>query len=212
MALAACYLVEEDYERGWPAYEGRLRISGHLPRHNLPRWTGQPLAGRSLLLLAEQGLGDAIQFVRYARLLKEQGARVVLAAPAALGALLAGDSNFDELFILGSAKELPRCDFYLPLLSAPYALRTNASTIPSKVPYLNANPELTDHWRRELARIDGFKIGIVWQGARRFSFGSFAFDSVGEFCAAGPRAGRAAGQLAKRIWLGADRRSRFSGP
>ena len=147
LGLATCYLVEGDYERGWPAYEGRLRMPGLVPQHSLPRWTGEPLAGRSLLLLAEQGLGDTLHFVRYARLLKERGARVVLAAQAALGRLLASHPDVDELFILGSAEELPRCDFYLPLLSAPGAFRTDASTIPCEVPYLWADPELTDEWR-----------------------------------------------------------------
>jgi hypothetical protein len=161
-------LVDGDFARGWPEYEGRLRIPGHVPPHNLPRWTGQPLAGRSLLLVAEQGIGDTLQFVRYARLLKERGARVVLAVPAALGRLLACDPDLGELFILGYAKELPRCDFCLPLLSAPAALGTSAATIPSDVPYLTADPELTDRWRRELAAVEGFKIGIVWQGARNY--------------------------------------------
>ena len=92
----------------------------------------------------------------------------MLAAQAALGRLLASHPDLDELFILGSAEELPRCDFYLPLLSAPGAFRTDASTIPCEVPYLSADPELTDRWRRELAGIDGFKIGIAWQGSRDY--------------------------------------------
>ena len=111
-------------------------MPGLAPQHSLPRWTGEPLAGRSLLLLAEQGLGDTLQFVRYARLLKEQGARVVLAAPAALGRLLASHPDLDELFILGSAEELPRCDFYLPSAECPGAFGTTAATIPGEVPYL----------------------------------------------------------------------------
>jgi len=162
---AACYLVEGDYEHGWPAHEGRLRP----PRHTLPRWTGQPLAGRSLLLTTEQGLGDTLQFVRYARMLKELGARVVLACQPALGPLLASYPHLDELFIVGSAEELPRCDFYLPLLSAPQAFHTDAATIPCDVPYLAADPALTDQWREELSGVDGFKIGIVWQGSREFA-------------------------------------------
>jgi hypothetical protein len=141
--------------------------------HSLPRWTGEPLEGRSLLLFAEHGLGDALQFVRYARMLKERGARVVLAFPAALGRLLAPNSgrtrpDWDDLFILGSAEDLPRCDFYLPLLSAPGAFGTTASTIPCEVPYLSADPKLTDQWREQLAGTGGFKIGIVWQGSRDY--------------------------------------------
>ena len=168
LGLATCYLVEGDYERGWPAYEARLRMPELSMQPDLPRWQGEPLAGRSLLLLAEQGLGDTLHFVRYARLFKEQGARVVLAVQPALGRLLASSADMDELFLLGSAAALPRCDFYLPLLSAPGALGTTASTIPGEVPYLAADPELTEHWRQELAEIEGFKIGIAWQGSRDY--------------------------------------------
>jgi hypothetical protein len=139
-----------------------------LPQPRCARWTGQPLAGRSLLLVSEQGMGDTIQFARFGRVLKERGARVVLACPATLVQLLAPQSGWDELFILGSAEELPRTDYYLPLLSVPGVLGTNTATIPCDVPYLSADAALTEHWRRELAAIDGFKIGIVWQGARDY--------------------------------------------
>ena len=94
-------------------------MPGFVPQPSLPRWTGEPLAGRSLLLLAEQGLGDTLHFIRYARLLKERGARVVLAAPAALGRLLASHPDLDELFILGSAEELPRCGFLSSFAECP---------------------------------------------------------------------------------------------
>ena len=93
----------------------------------------------------------------------------MLAAQPALGRLLASHPDLDELFILGSAEELPRCDFCLPLLSAAGALGTTVATIPCDVPYLWADPELTDRWRKELAGIDGFKIGIAWQGSRDFA-------------------------------------------
>jgi Tfp pilus assembly protein PilF len=169
LGRAICYLTEGDFERGWPAYEGRLRIPGFVPQPNIPRWKGEPLAGRSLLLLAEQGMGDTLHFVRYARLLKERGARVVLACQPALGRLLASQPDVDELFIQGSG-ELPRCDFYLPLMSAPGAFGTTAATIPRDVPYLAADPALTERWRKQLSGIDGFKIGIVWQGTRDYRF------------------------------------------
>ncbi|HEX4144620.1 MAG TPA: tetratricopeptide repeat protein [Pirellulales bacterium] len=169
LGLAICSLVEGDFERGWPAFEARLRMSGAGPLPNLPRWAGEPLAGRSLLLVAEQGLGDTLQFVRYVRLLKERGARVVLACQRALGRLLESQGDWDELFVLGSAEEWPRCDFYLPLLSAPAAFHTGTSTIPRKVPYLAADAALVAKWRRELAAVAGFKIGIAWQGSQEFS-------------------------------------------
>jgi tetratricopeptide (TPR) repeat protein len=168
LGLATCNLAKGDYARGWPGYEWRLRVhSPELPA-GVPRWNGEPLEGRSVLLVAEQGLGDTIHFVRYGRLLAQLGARVVLACPAALGRLLSSYPDVDELFIQGSGKDLPRCDFYLPLLSAPLALGTTAATIPRDVPYLSADAELTQQWRRELAAIAGFKIGIAWQGERGY--------------------------------------------
>jgi Flp pilus assembly protein TadD len=167
--LATCYLVKGDYERGWPAYEARLRLPEAPPQPNLPRWNGEPLVGRSLLLVAEQGLGDTLHFVRFAHAFKARGAKIVLACQAALRPLLASHPDLDELFILGSSKAWPHCDFYLPLHSAPFALRTSASTIPSEIPYLAADPKLTEAWRRELSAVDGFKIGIVWQGSRGYS-------------------------------------------
>ena len=181
LGLAVCYLVEGDYERGWATHEGRPSMPKPAPPHSLPRWTGEPLAGRSLLLLSEQGLGDTLHFVRYARLLKEQGARVVLAAQPALGRLLAAYRDVDELLILGPTDKLPSLDFYLPLLSARYVLRTDAATIPCDVPYLSADPGLTEQWRNELAAIDGFKIGIAWQGSRDYRFDRWRSIPLADF-------------------------------
>jgi Tfp pilus assembly protein PilF len=168
VALATCHLVNGDYARGWPAYEARLRMPSHPRLPELPRWTGEALAGCSLLLVAEQGLGDTIHFLRYARLLKQQGARVVLAAQSALQRFLTSHPDVDEFVKLDSPEDWPATDFYLPLHSAPWAFRTDAATIPSEIPYVWADPELTEQWRQELAAIDGFKIGIVWQGSRAY--------------------------------------------
>ncbi len=168
LGLAACHLIEEDYARGWPAYEARLRVPGLVHRCSLPRWEGESLAGRSLLLLAEQGLGDTLQFVRYARAVKERGARVVLVAQPALGRLLANHPDVDELFLLGSTEELPRSDFYLPLLSAPCAFGTGAETIPCDVPYLAAEPGLTDRWRGNWPRSTASRLGLPGKARANF--------------------------------------------
>ncbi len=182
MHLATCYLVEGDYQRGWPEYEARLRIPKYLSwRHDVPRWRGEPLTGRRVLLLGEPGLGNTILFLRYARLLKERGARVVLAAHSALGRLLASHPDLDELFVPGSAEELPPADFHLPLLSAPYAFGTDGSNIPGDVPYLWADAELTGAWRRELAGVDGYRIGIVWQGSPAYRQDRWRSTALAQF-------------------------------
>ena len=93
---------------------------------------------------------------------------MILAAPPALGRLLASYPDLDELILLGSADPFPAADFYLPLLSVAGALGVSASTIPCQVPYLWADRQLTDAWRQRLAEIDGFKIGIAWQGSSRY--------------------------------------------
>ena len=156
-ALAGCHLLEGDYERGWPAYESRLRLQGIGLKTDLPRWSGQPLAGRSLLLVGEQGLGDTIQFVRYAREFKRRGARVVLAASARLGRLLAAGSDWDELHLLDSANGPPACDFYLPLLSAPYALLAETTAIPRRGPLPGGRRRAEPAVARRAGRDRGFQ-------------------------------------------------------
>jgi tetratricopeptide (TPR) repeat protein len=166
VGAATCYLIQGDFQRGWPAYEARLKGPGFRRNHNLPRWSGERLSDKTLLLVAEQGLGDTIQFVRYARAFKAQGARIVLAVQPPLGRLLAGLPDVDELFLIDAGRIWPRADFHLPLLSAPAVLGTDEASIPRGVPYLAANPALADQWRGELAGLEAYTIGIAWQGAR----------------------------------------------
>ncbi len=168
-SLASCYLVQGDFRRGWPAYEARLRLPGLPPTPQAPRWNGEPLAGRRLILVAEQGLGDTIHFLRFARMFKAQGAHVTLAVQPALVQLLASHPDLDGVVPLTKTMEYPPADFYVFLHSLPAVLDLDASTIPAEVPYLSADPELTEHWRQELAGIEGFKIGIVWQGSRGYT-------------------------------------------
>ena len=166
--LATCYLVQGDFRRGWPAYEARLRILRLPPKPDLPRWNGEPLAGRRLILVGEQGLGDTLQFLRFARVLRSQGAHVTLAVQPPLARLLASHPDLDEVIVAGPETKYPAADFYLYLLSLPGLLGTNLSNIPAEVPYLAADPELSGRWRQELSKIAGFKIGIVWQATQDF--------------------------------------------
>ena len=135
-------LMAGDFQRGWPEYEWRLRVPslGHQPRSFVqPRWSGaEALAGQTILVHAEQGLGDTIQFCRYASLLAERGARVVLEVQRPLRTLLAGLAGVDVL--LSPGDELPPFDLYSPLLSLPLAFATELESIPAPRSYLAADP------------------------------------------------------------------------
>jgi tetratricopeptide (TPR) repeat protein len=167
-ARALANLLAGNLAEAWPEYEWRWHCQAHGTPSLFaqPRWDGSSLHGRTILLFAEQGLGDVIQFIRYAPLVKARGGTVVFAAHRALGPLLKSAAGIDRLVIEG--EELPPFDVQCALLSLPGVFRTTLATIPAQVPYLAADPGLTEQWRRELASIPGFKIGIAWQGAPGF--------------------------------------------
>ncbi len=156
------------FSPGWPAYESRLRLLSLPPQPELPRWQGEPLAGHRLILIGEQGLGDTLQFLRFARVLKSHGAHVTLAVQPALARLLASHPDLDEVILLGPNMEYPPADFYQFLLSVPGVLGTTVATLPAEIPYLSVDAELKERWRQELSNIAGFKIGIAWEVARNF--------------------------------------------
>jgi tetratricopeptide (TPR) repeat protein len=161
--LSLTRLQAGDYERGWRQYEWRWRRKGSAMRpFNRPLWDGSPLDGRTILLHSEQGLGDSIQFVRYAALVKQRGCRVLLESPGLLLPLFACVPGVDQLTAEGS--ELPTFDVHAPLMSLPRLLGTALTTVPADIPYLAPDPTLVEHWRRRLDTIPGFKVGICWQG------------------------------------------------
>ena len=127
------------------------------------RWTGaEDIRGATMLLYAEQGLGDTIQFARYAALLKERGARVILEVPAALAQLLAPLA--DEVVGMGAA--LPPFDFHLPMLSAPLAFGTTLDNIPAPARYLQADPRALAKWRMREDSAPSPRVGFAWSGSR----------------------------------------------
>lgn len=156
-----------EYEQGWPLYESRLRLE-HLREYrrdfSMPRWTGgQEIAGRHILIHAEQGLGDTLQFCRYLPLLERKGARVTFEAPAALQRLLQSLRFRGRLIAQGEPLP-PDIDCHCPLLSLPLAFQTRADTIPAEVPYLAAEAAAIESWRLRLDALPGRKIGLNWQG------------------------------------------------
>jgi tetratricopeptide (TPR) repeat protein len=160
---AMLLLLEGKFDQAWQDYEWRWKTADR-PEQNFPQplWDGSLLGGRTIFLHAEQGLGDTIQFLRYASLVKRRGGRVIVGCQQSLLRLLARCPGIDQLVGEGSA--LPSFDVHAPLLSLPGILHTTVETIPSGVPYVFADPDLITSWRQELSRLQGSKIGIAWQG------------------------------------------------
>jgi tetratricopeptide (TPR) repeat protein len=157
-------LLMRKQEKGWPEYSWSWP-SPYCPaqRGPQPRWDGSPQVGKTILLHADGcDIGDTLQFVRYARRVQEQGATVVVACEKPLVRLLGSCSGIDQL--VARSNPLPPHDFGAPLNSLPYLFRTQPDSIPGEVPYLGADPKLVEQWRRELAVVPGFKVGIAWQG------------------------------------------------
>src|SRR5262249_43693260 len=149
-----------DFQAGWSHYEWRWRTRDETfkPRNfSRPPWDGRPLEGQSLLVHAEQGLGDTLQFVRYAPLVRQRGCRVVLECQKPLRELLSRCRGIDQLVTRGD--ELPPFDLQVPLLSLPHLLGTRAGNIPADVPYLFAREDLIHHWRDRLGDWTGFNVG-----------------------------------------------------
>jgi hypothetical protein len=165
-ALAFLYLSLGEFALGWPLYEARFDVpalGNPRRRFDVPRWQGsEPLAGRALLVHAEQGLGDVIQFCRYLPLLAAQGADIVFEVMPSLKALLRTLPG--SIHIIGRGEPLPAVDYYCPLLSLPYALKTRVDTIPAPVPYLAPEPERVARWAERLRALPGMRVGLAWQG------------------------------------------------
>jgi len=168
--LAHCYLAAGDFARGWVEYRWRWRtqqaLAGTARRSASRHWDGSPLEGKTILVSGEQGIGDTLQFVRYTRLLKQQGATVILEVQRVLHRLLEQVPWIDR--IMEPQVQPPDSDYHVPLLSLPRVFGTTLQSVPAEVPYLFAKEELVRRWRGRLAEIQCLKIGIAWQGNRQY--------------------------------------------
>jgi tetratricopeptide (TPR) repeat protein len=155
-----------EFRDGWPLYESRLRLerARQLQRaFASPRWTGaEELAGKTLLVYADQGLGDTLQFCRYIPVLEAMDARVVFEVQPVLKPLLGSLAMRGTL--IGRGEPLPDFDLHIPLLSLPLALGTELDTIPGGVPYLKVDPAALHFWGERLAALPGFRVGLNWHG------------------------------------------------
>lgn len=184
--MALCLLALGDFKLGWQLYEerfqqyyksrtscrslGAVASSGFFQR----RWAGEAVSGRAILLVAEQGFGDTLQFVRYAREVYRMGGRVILECQPELCRLLATVPGVQEVIPQNEELEerawLPPFDFQCPLLSLPSVFQTTPSSIPADVPYVKAELKDVAKWKAILGEKTGtFRVGLVWESGDRKS-------------------------------------------
>jgi len=162
--LGLLLLLQGDFASGWAEYEWRQRVVGFegSPRAKGPRrWNGEPLDGERILLHAEQGFGDTLQFVRYLPLVAARGGRVVLEVPAELKRIMA--ASVDSESVLCPGDPVPEIGWHCPLPSLPGAFASDAASIPRSVPYLRADPAGVARWRASMD-LQRFNVGLVWAG------------------------------------------------
>jgi Flp pilus assembly protein TadD len=163
---AMALLKQGDFKQGWAEYEWRWQRDDFQPHAiHAPRWEGSPLDGRTILLQAEQGLGDAIQFLRYAPLVKQRGGIVLVQCQAEFCSLAVTCAGIDQVVALGA--DQPPFDVHAPLMSLPHILGTRLSAIPADVPYVAVDPQSFQRWRQRFGSEPRFKVGLVWQGNPR---------------------------------------------
>jgi len=165
--LGLVLLAKGEMQEGWREYEWRWRTAqtiSHRRKFPQPQWHGAPAAGRTLLIHAEQGFGDTLQFCRYAPLAAARGLRVILGVPKSLTRLLRCLPDVDK--VIGRGDDLPPFDLHCPMLSLPLAFGTTMSSIPAAPSYLRAEAQEVAFWGDRLAAMNrpGLRVGLVWAG------------------------------------------------
>jgi tetratricopeptide (TPR) repeat protein len=167
--LGVSLLLAGQFDEGWREYEWRWKQPKkklHLRDFSHPLWNGEDIGDRVLLLHAEQGLGDTLQFVRFVPAIAA-GRRVVLEVQRPLMPLLTGLPGLERIVARGDP--LPPFDLHCPLLSLPRVLGTTLDTIPREASYLRADPQRVAAWRQRVAQLDGQRVGLVWAGNQTMS-------------------------------------------
>jgi tetratricopeptide (TPR) repeat protein len=161
-----CLLFLGDFIRGWEHYEWRWQCNNlALDKLNLPQplWLGkESLQNKTIFLHGEQGLGDIIQFCRYAEKIASLGAHVILGAPAILKPLLSSVRGIHKIITPGET--LPPFDYYCPLMSLPFAFKTTLETIPTNIPYICPDASYLEKWNTILPPKTKPRVGLVWSG------------------------------------------------
>lgn len=164
--LAVAYLLQGDYVRGWQQYESRWNyehLAGTLPQWTQPRWNGEDLNGKTLLILGEQGHGDNIQFVRFLSDVRRLGGRSILVVNNSLRPLFA---RCPVDVIAGPDEPLPAFDYWTPIMSLARGLGTTLQNLAPVQYYLTADPALQQAWAQRLGPKTRLRVGFCWSGRR----------------------------------------------
>jgi tetratricopeptide (TPR) repeat protein len=162
--MGCMLLLSGNFEQGWQEYEWRLKMKHQAPRHfSQLLWDGSDMKGRTMLLYAEQGFGDTIQFIRYVPLVSQRGATVIVECQKELASLIKNVTGIQEIAVYGD--KIPECDIYCPLLSLPRLFGTKIETIPAQIPYISLDTPLIRKWAGKTHSEDSrLRVGIVWSG------------------------------------------------
>lgn len=165
--LAVTYLLMGDYRQGWPAYEARWdyeHLAGTEPKFPQPRWRGEDINGKTILVVGEQGHGDNIQFVRFLFNLHVLGAKIKLQVTDGLIPLLNSSPIID--FVGGYKDDPGTFDFWVPIMSIPGIIGITLDNLPRPQNYLNANADLVKNWHQILGPKKRMRVGFAWSGRR----------------------------------------------
>ena len=165
--LAVSYLIQGNYAQGWPLYEVRWNyehLAGQLPKHTQPRWTGQDLKDKTILVEGEQGHGDNIQFVRFLWNLHVAGAKIKLKVTDGLIPLLSNSPIIEK--VTGYLDDVGEFDYWTPIMSIPGILGITLENLPKPVNYLNVDQNKQQEWLQILGPKIRMRVGFCWSGRR----------------------------------------------
>lgn len=189
--LAVTYLLMGDYTRGWPQYESRWNyehLAGTEPKFSQPRWRGEDLGGKTVLVVGEQGHGDNIQFVRFLWNIHLMGAKIKLQVTDGLIPLLSNSNIIDS--VGRYTDDMGEFDYWVPIMSIPGILGITLDTMARPVSYLNANADLMSAWQQKLGPKTRMRVGLCWSGRRDSWLNqhkSMPFDDVVKMVQANPQ-------------------------
>ena len=165
--LAIAALLAEDYKLGWQQYEWRWRyehLADTLPKLSKPRWTGQDLKDKTILITGEQGFGDNIQFIRFFELLANQGAKIVFCTLPGIVPLIENSAILSK--VITSYENYQDYDFWSPIMSLPLYLNVLYNNLSHNLQYIGASSQIITHWHQLLGPKTKLRIGICWSGRK----------------------------------------------